>query len=308
MTKYPKEIFASIRENKSLAILAQFTRATAEKDDGMPLAVYDNDFSRFVFSGIDSENKRSNSSNIPVREVANIFAVSEFANTKHLEALYSNKAGENVAEVTSPAYTVKITAGALRGKTPAEVLLTDPENGKNMLNNQFKWLKQNLDKYPKNQIQMDAISEAARLHKEGKLDANAVNNKANRINIYHADARALIRKPRADGMCPVHNIDIGWELGEASPVDITITTFYAPVKKTDDGRINPMISQMDKTTYVAINKRLTAGEWLDAIRRMKTAMLQFEVMNSKACIEDAAKAEKANREAAGVQTANVASA
>ena len=300
MTKYPKEIFASIRENKSLAILAHFTRATAEKGD-IPLAIFDKDYSRFVFSGIDSENNRSNSANVPVSEMANIFAVTDFANNKHLEALYSARPAETVEQATSPAYSIKIASGTLKGKTPAEVLLEDPVKGKELLNQQYKWLKSNLEKYPKNKIQMDAIMEAATLQKEGKLDANTTKStKAGRISIYHAEARALQRKPRADGMCPVYNLDIAWDIGESVPVDITITTFYAPLKKNEDGRINPVVSQMDKTTYISVNKRLLASEWMDAMRRAKAAMLQFEVYTAKACITDAEEADKANRAAAGV--------
>ena len=57
-------------------------------------------------------------------------------------------------------YKPKVS-GNLKGKTPIEVLLSDPGNGKKSLNDQYIWLKSNLEKYPKNRELMEAIEDAA---------------------------------------------------------------------------------------------------------------------------------------------------
>ena len=67
-----------------------------------------------------------------------------------------------------PAYTVRFTSGDMKGMTPAEVLFQNPENSAK-LNEQFKFLKKNLKKYPKNQQQIDAILDASELVKKGEL-------------------------------------------------------------------------------------------------------------------------------------------
>lgn len=279
-TLYPKEVFASIRENRSLAIMANFTRATIANED-IPLAVYDKKFSRLTFTGIDSEHQCSVSANIPVSLIAGVFAASDYAYKLHMDSLYSKK--EEVAE--SPAYTVKITSGVLKGRTPAEVLIEDA-NGKELLNTQYKWLASNVEKYPKNKIQMDAITEAAKLLKDGKLNKDSVQY-SQIINLYNAEVRPLLRKPREDGMCPVYGIKIDWRVGEKTPVVVTIKSFYAPVIQDEKGRINVQVTKMDKTSYIQVVKNLDTNEWCNAVRCIKTAMLQFEVANARACIEDA---------------------
>jgi hypothetical protein len=279
-TLYPKEIFASIRENRSLAIMANFTRATIANED-IPLAVYDKKFSRLTFTGIDSEHQCSVSANIPVSLVAGMLAASDYAYRLHMDALYTKK--EEAPE--SPAYTVRIASGTLKGRTPAEVLLEEA-NGKDLLNSQYKWLAENAAKYPKNKVQMEAIAEAAKLFKDGKLNKDSVQH-SQVVNLYNADVRPLLRKPREDGTCPVYGISIDWHIGEKTPVVVTVKSFYAPVIQDEKGRINVQVTKMDKTTYTQVIKNLDTNEWCNAVRCIETAMLQFEVANARACIDDA---------------------
>lgn len=301
LTKYPREVAAVVRKTKAIAISAYYNLAKADEGD-TPLAIYDKTFSRLTVAALDTEakGKGSATANIPVRELAEIFVRTDYAFTKHMDALYSTN--DSDAEPTSSAYTVRISAGTLKGKTPAEVLIDDPEGGMEALKKQYAWLKENAEKYPKNKVQMQAIKEASDLLKAGKLSAASAKSANKPIVLYNAEARALIRKKREDGMCPVHNLDIVWNLGEDSPVCVTVTNFYAPVLERADGTISPQVKNMDRESMVRISMNCTSKEWLNTIRAIKASMSQFEMLNCKKCIEDSTNAEIKGRQAANAAT------
>ena len=99
-------------------------------------------FSRFPIVII-NENKQSATANIPINEMINIIDKTKVLYEKEIQLLCVPPA----VELSSPAYTVRFTSGDMKGMTPAEVLFQNPENSAK-LNEQFKFLKKNLKKYP----------------------------------------------------------------------------------------------------------------------------------------------------------------
>ena len=64
--------------------------------------------------------------NIPVNEMLNIIMKSKTLHDLEIKQACT----PHNEEFSSPAYTVRFTSGDMRGMTPAEVLLKDPENSK----------------------------------------------------------------------------------------------------------------------------------------------------------------------------------
>lgn len=292
-TKYALETARILRKGKAVKINANYTLAKA--NDGVsPFIVY-GPMSRLSVVQLDQgpDNREVRvTGNIPMSSVADLVARTKYAFQKHMDALCAPKASG-----TSPAYTVKFTSGNLKGKTPIDVLAENPADGMDILNRQYKFLKDNVVKYPKNQIQINAIMDAANLRKEGKLEqAQAVHYPT--VVLYDAEARALIRKPREDGKCPVYSIKITWDVGEKYPVTFETTNLYAPVIHREDGTISPILKDCDRTSIKKATLVISEEEWMNVIRQIKTNMRQFENANASDVFRDAVRADRENREAA----------
>ena len=196
-------------------------------------------------------------------------------------------------EDNDPAYSVKFTSGSLKGKSPAEVL-THSEDGEKLLNEQYKFLKENLAKFPNNQKIMDAIKDAAEKKKSGTLKEV---NKTSTIPIYVAEMRPLMTRTREDGMTFTYKVEIDWNIGMTYPVEVKISNYYAPVKKNEKtGMINVLYDQRDKSSEVNNSMKLTASEWMDILYKFQMSMRTFEQLNALKAWEDALNADKSNRE------------
>lgn len=297
-TKYAKEIGKSLRPNAMFSVSAYFTVAKADNDQ-RPLTVYDDRYSRFAITmvdGIKDKNKQVVNGNIPVDYIEDVLARSKYAFDSEMASKLAPQAKTASEGGNSPAYTVRMSSGYFKNKTPVEVLMADP-GAVDQLRNQYKYLRENLSKYPRNKEQMDAIEEAVELLKNGKLTgASAPAASASIvIPIYHAEARSLIRKPREDGMCPVYEVHIDWQTGANFPVSVNVVNFYAPVKKLEGGRINPVVSQKDNATYHSVTYKLAEWEWMNMCRAIKTSMHQFETACAAFCVKDADEADRLNR-------------
>ena len=210
-----------------------------------------------------------------VKEMFGFLEKSHFAMQQ--EMLYQFNSGSNEEEELPLAYTVTITSGTLKGRTPADVLLNDGEEGKKLLNNQYTFLKNNLSKYPKNKTQMDAIVNASQLLKEGKLDADAVGKgQTKRISLYSSGLRPLVNRKNNAGMSFVYELTVDWLLGEKRPLMITIVNYYAPVIKKDDGMLNVQVKQRDQTTLRNNTVNLTFEDWAYVQHMIETDIERFE--------------------------------
>ena len=210
----PKEfvtIFSGNENNRAaLAVESLFGKADPY-DKCPPQQIYSNKYSRYNFTII--SQKTAKSANMPVSDLADVKARTEFIRTKLYEMEMNPGANAGSNAPMSIAYTQRFLAGEFKGKTPAEVLLENTEN-QEKLNQQYQMLKTNLDKYPNNKKIMDAIVEAASLFKAGKLEKKSSNSCV--FNIYTPGFRPLHRKQREDGMCPVYEMSIKCYLNKYS--------------------------------------------------------------------------------------------
>lgn len=271
-SKNPREI-AYIVEKSTFAILDGLTESNIENEEE-PLTLHSRKFSRFSFLII-NQDKKAATANMNVKEMFGFLEKSHFAMQQ--EILYQFNSGSNEEEELPLAYTVTITSGTLKGRTPADVLLNDGEEGKKLLNNQYTFLKKNLSKYPKNKTQMDAIVNASQLLKEGKLDADAVGKgQTKRISLYSSGLRPLVNRKNNAGMSFVYELTVDWLLGEKRPLMITIVNYYAPVIKKDDGMLNVQVKQRDQTTLRNNTVNLTFEDWAYVQHMIETDIERFE--------------------------------
>lgn len=271
-SKNPREI-AYIVEKSTFAILDGLTESNIENEEE-PLTLHSRKFSRFSFLII-NQDKKAATANMNVKEMFGFLEKSHFAMQQ--EMLYQFNSGSNEEEELPLAYTVTITSGTLKGRTPADVLLNDGEEGKKLLNNQYTFLKNNLSKYPKNKTQMDAIVNASQLLKEGKLDADAVGKgQTKRISLYSSGLRPLVNRKNNAGMSFVYELTVDWLLGEKRPLMITIVNYYAPVIKKDDGMLNVQVKQRDQTTLRNNTVNLTFDDWAYVQHMIETDIERFE--------------------------------
>jgi len=295
-TKYPWDIWSAVRK-QTMSVEAHLFPAEAfpkdpQEEGESPLTGHSG-YSRFVVTVINAE-KVALSANIPIREIAGIDAKTKFAATKQFEYDCRQK-----SEGVSPAYTVKITTGTFKGKTPAEVLLENPAN-REKLTSHYNWLKENLAKYPNNKHQMEAIIEASNLEKAGNLKGEVSDTGYKpSVKIYEAPMRPLASKKREeDGKWLVYEFYIKWNVGDNYPVSVEIVNYYAPVEKKPDGTLNVKVSERDNESIRKNEMKLTAEEWLNANRSINSVLSQFEMLHAKSNFDAARRADKENYEKA----------
>ncbi len=288
--KYPYDIVSYVR-NKTFSIEAHMQQ---EKDES-PLKVF-GQFSRFVFAVI-SDGKAA-TCNIHTDEVAALQRITDYAYNKQLEAKAAPAAEETNV---SPAFTKRFMTGTLKGKTPVEVLAEYGDKGKEMLNNQYKFLKENLAKFPKNQELIDAIIEAGKVDPSEIEKAQAGTNAP--LTVLEIGCRPLVRKTREDGKSFCYECKVTWDFTKNYPVSIQIKNYYAPVRKNENGMLNVMLREKDTKTEISNEFSMTAKEWINAVDSMKRIMDSFYLLNLKSALNMAERAGIENRQAAKGQSA-----
>lgn len=310
----PKEVCSVIHRTKRngapnvevSAFRSELTRASIENNE-YPLQIYSK-FSRFVVTII--SGGKSVSGNLNVNDATVMIRKSEIAFTREQNLVIDKLLGASSArpaqggsspDASSPAYTVVITMGTYKGKTPAEVLSADAVRGPAALEKQADFLRQNVGKYPANQKQIDAISDAISLFRAGKLNTEVASSAAPATippySLCDIRMRPLIRKKRAsDGYCPAYEIIADWHFGAKYPVSLEIATYFAPVETRDDGTLNVILSR--KTDEIRLRMNLGADEWYGIISSLDMDMKLFAMLNASPCFREADQYAKANRDAA----------
>lgn len=284
-TKYPVEVVSVVRSNKTLGFNSFLYRADSSENES-PYKIYGK-FSRYAISILDTTggSNKSVKGNIRVNEIADIERRTQYAFNKHMQFETKGSSSNTVGtQGSSKAYTVKITTGSLKGKTPAQAI-TDG-NGK-MLLQQKKFLEEHLQQYPNNKIQIDAINEALILYKEGKLENNASASisETETITLYNAGMHPLIRNTRSDGKCFVYEINITWRVGANYPVTMTVSNYYANVERKEDGRLN--VKDVDEQSRLKLSVSMSEAEWFNILSSIERNMNQFEVLTAKTIFNDA---------------------
>lgn len=306
----PMEL-ASVVRKQTLIVQNGLYLAGEKDDENQPLKVYAA-FSRFVFAII-NEEKKSVTANIRVDAIPEIRSASEYAYRMHMDSKYQPKAitGSVNTEVdtSSLAFTRCFSSGKMKGKTPVRIILEadDKEKAITMLNEQYKWLRDNARKNKRyaegNQEQMDAIEQTAKLYRDGKLTAELLNSASGDsqvIQIYDSGFRPLTRREKRNGKSFVYQISINWTIGADYPIAVTISNYYATVEEKDDGRLNVMVKtkeQEQKNTMA-----LSVSEWHYILYMIEANMRMFEERSRDACYKAAQNARRRSREMAGLET------
>lgn len=287
--KYPNEI-ATIVRKKTLSVDAHFVRRTDDK----PMEIFDDTFSRYVMTVI-SDGKAA-FTNIPIKEMAALKTKTDYAFNKHLDAKCTPAvSSDSGIDMNRPAFTERFHMGNLKGRTPADVLMNEPD-GKNLLNGEYKWLNGHLAQYPNNRKLMNAIIDASKLDLDA-LKAAAPEISSFTLPILDITVRPLTRRQRSDGLCLIYEAHVVWDDSQNYPVSVTIDNFYAPVVKKDNGMLNVMMSKKDTSTEIRNTFVMTAEEWIDIVDKMVSAKDQFKMICFNSAFKAASEAEKAAREA-----------
>jgi len=218
-------------------------------------------WSRFVVYGI--RDGAQVLANIPATEVAYILDQSRKADW--LEAM------SETDEVTS-CYKVTLSGKKYKDRTPAEILLENPAE-KEGLTEQYKFLRSNVQKFPRNKIQMDAIAEAINLQNEGKL----VVHKSPVTDIYTEDIKYLKSKTDKEGRVLVYSISIRYTAGQTSPITVAITNCYANLSASSGGQALPDMKNAVGQTSFEIH--CPYKEWFCLIDAMADQVRNFKAMN-----------------------------
>lgn len=288
---YPYDIVSFVRK-KTLSIEAHFV----QRKDESPMKVFDNTFSRFTATILgDGSNAYFN---IPIEALPGMRARTDIAVREQYQPKAPvEKPAASGIDTNSIAFTRKFMAGPLKGKSPAQVRIEDP-NEKEVLINQYNWLKNNLGTYPKNKELMDAIAEASKMKLEDLKSVGAASASSFAIDILDIGCRPLTRKTRDDGKCFIYEGKVTWDTSMNYNVTVTIKNYYADVIKNQNGTLNVNLSTKDTSTEVVKEFKMSADEWLYALHEMEEASASFKVCHFNEGYRLAEEAGKAAREAA----------
>ncbi len=293
--EYPKQC-ASIVMDKTLTCEAWLTRASA-KGGVPPFEIFrtstDSEIgefaSRFGLILINND-KQVSTGNIEFSEMYDIINRTNFALNKSYELELAPQKSSGPEK--SIAYTTKFVAGNLKGKSPAQVILENgEEEGKKILNDQYVFLKKNLQKYKDNQKIMDAIVESGNLLKEGKLSKDEISSGSNEFVIYDGGIKPLIRKkhPKNQNLCKIYEIKIVCDFSRRYPVNIKVLNYFAPVEKKENGTLNVQKAKMDKSTLINNQINVTLLVWEGFVRSIERCMNAFERQFSPLCLAEGSR-------------------
>lgn len=269
--RYPQDIVVYKTSQKTFSVTNCL--AKRELDEDSPMMIHSK-FSRFKITII--SDGKAISSNIRPEEVSEIAETARMAFKLCMEKKLKQDVPTETPASSSKAFTVRFFSGKLKGKTPAEVLAEDPENSKKVLNEQYTWLKENLQKYPKNKELMDAIVEASKLSQEDLKACAASAPQGIATELFNSGDRPLRRKKREDGLSPVYGTSVQFDSSKNYPITVSVRNFYAPVMENENGTLNVQYSKkQDEKVY---SFAMTASQWLDCTRTMEQQLDQFERM------------------------------
>lgn len=276
--KYAMEA-VSIKTKKTTLGIETLLYPPGENDK--PLVMHSN-FSRMKFTLISKETDKTFNvwANVPAREIYSIKTVTDaIINSMTTIRLQPVKKENNTSENLSPAYTETIKTGMFKNKTPAEILIKNP-NDKVGLENQLVWLKNNLAKYSGNQNQINAILDAFKLMDENKLvdPKTIIKNDVPElqiIDIYRADIRIPhSNKVDQNGNTDVYSMNITYDPNKNYPVTINIANMMAPPIIGENGMVTANLKQ-------AVNKKscsipLTERDWINTVNALYNRITEFE--------------------------------
>lgn len=267
--KYNNQIASVLRSKKTLGVDSFLSTPNIKK--GQPALEMHAGYSRFVFTILDSTSGTMKTAhvNIPAMDVALLKVRTEYAINQMMNT--SSTPNTDLSE----AYTVKLLSRDFSGKSPAQVLIENPDN-REKLEQTRRWLEDNKARYPKNQEQIDAINDALDLLDLGQLNAVSTNDTI--IELYREDIKIPnSNKLNENGKTFVYSINIVCDTSKDFPFAINITNCYATPKRSPYGQVIVDMKTAEKQTKLSI--LLNTKEWFNIVNRMDSNVKCFEQMN-----------------------------
>lgn len=234
-------------------------------------------FSRFRFNIYKTAEKKYLSYNllpslvVGLEKKLDAINVMEMMNT----AAPKSEAQQNLP----PAYTVAISTGKYKGETPAGLILkTAPEQLQQIftdLESQRNFLQQNVGKYPKNQLQINAINNAFTLYNAQQLtavDTSAI--QSNKIILLDEFKVPNAKQVDQEGLTKIATFKIYYTKGEARPITVEIVNARAKATIHQNGTTTASMAgakDIDKAVF-----NMTLFDFADLIEEMKSQKNTFE--------------------------------
>jgi len=292
-TRYPRQIYSAGRKEIILSI-ENFLDPPSEKDTVPPLEMH-SPFSRYVITIIDKSGAKivTPKANIPAGDVAGIVAIARAAMMERVR--YSESGNESEAQSTvSSAYTQMIPFGRFKNKTPAMVLLDNPDEKAELLKTRG-FFQENVAKYPQNQKQIDAIDDAVSLLDAGTLKQEDASQVKSGMKTIYAVSHKYMADTNAQGHRLFYGMTIECYYGKEYPWVVTIENFFAPGQQTAKGGLTPRMEEKSAHARSIIN--LSDTEWSQMVSRMESNLQNFETLWYGKLYRESLDIDKANREA-----------
>jgi hypothetical protein len=304
-TKYPFQIDSIVHKSKTVTrtfgMEARLFSPQEENEEREPAAPLEMHEGYSVFKGTlitkEGTDRKFVTFNIPAKDVSYMHKKTSMVMAEALSNKLNSQCTESKLDdvPNAPAYTIKISSGALKGMTPAEILSESSLN-KEKLENQRKWLMDNVEKYPKNQIQIDAINEALSLYKEGKLlkgesDSASSATELPIIEIYSCPPKNI--KPLDEvGRYTVYDVSVIYDGSKGMPFTITVDNCFAPVDRSKGKNEIVMSKAVNKKK---ISMALSEDEWFTMVDTMLSHKKMFENLTYPEQLKIARKINDENR-------------
>lgn len=265
-SRYPQQIAVVKRSKVTLGIDANLELAdTAKNSRGEEIAVppltMHGPYSCFRWTLIDKSGSGVvyPSANIPSREVATLRTKvnAVIGHNTIQKPRIAQQPGKG--ESQGAAYTVKIRMNKFKGRTPAAVLLENPDS-LSELQGIVEFLRSQGREsryWESNQQQIQAIEEAIGLLNRQELSAESVDDSSGATVVYHRPQKVLLNRPPKGDHYFTYSIKIECLAGYEYPWHISIANAYMRVKKKSDGThetipntaIEKAISQLQISDY-----------------------------------------------------------
>ena len=269
--------------SKSLIVSAEFY--ANKKEDELPFR--ESNLSRLDASLISKTDGKTDVLvfNIPSREINEVKLKTDIAINYLMTSSAINQQPDEDGFGSSLAFTTPLMLSAFKGKTPAAVLMENPAN-KEVLIKGKAWLEANLDKYPANKKQIDAIDDAINLLNIGELSGSApVSQPNNVLTIYKRDYKHKSKKDE-NGNNLIYSIEIICDTTKNMPFAVNVMNCYAPVEKVNGQTVVRMNSAVNTKK---VSMLLTDSEWISLVGQAYDLYQNFKRIHSLAAFKRVAE-------------------
>jgi len=292
-TRYPRQLYTAKREQIVLGI-DNYLDPPNEKDTVPPLEMH-SPFSRYIVTIIDKSGSRviTPKANIPAGDVAGIVSIAKAAMIERIRYTGSGDEAE-VQTDASPAYTQLIPFGRFKNKSPAAVLLDNPDDRTELMRTRA-FLESKVKEFAQNQKHIDAIDDAMAQLDAGTLKQENAAQVKTGMQVIYAVSHKYMADENSQGHRLFYGMNIECYYGNKYPWVITIENFFAPGQQTSKGGLTPKIAE--KSGYAKGVIRLNDMEWSQMISRMESNIQNFETLWFGKMYKASLDIDKAHRDA-----------